>query len=198
MKRKAEDFLEPTKDTPNMFTAAKNGQAHHIQTMINDGEDINSVSRSPLSKGKTPLEIACQYLQMDVIETLLENGATFRAGHNIDIITDMLMSYHTPLKQLLKMKIFKIMIENGVNIEEFMPVITRHFRVSPTPTSYTELMSLLRNTEPERFNIFPDTTNEEFVSSVDVNISNEGIFGQTLLPIALGEVFNALQGDAVS
>ncbi len=158
------------------------------------------------SKDKTTLEIACEYLQLETADMLLTSGVDFRPGHNQRIIQELLVSHHSPLKQIIKFKILKLMIENGVDIAEFIPEIHRlalygtdlsiistnpdlqeldenvliaavydHLGMfqAPTPNSYPEMISLLREIRPDLFDVFPEVTIEEFIERIDNTVINQ-------------------------
>lgn len=120
MKNNFADLKE--EQSTSIYTKAKNGD---IDGLKECEEDLSAVSTKVLSKGKTTLEIACEYLQLGAAEELLSLGVQFRPGYNQETIRELLTSYHSPLKQVIKFKIIKLMVKNGVNIEEFMPEIHR-------------------------------------------------------------------------
>lgn len=146
----------------DIFSAITTNRVDLVEARIAEGVDVNSISDEFYGRS-TPLEMACQYSRLDIIDILIINGAIV----SINTIRSMLNDRHKYYSIKL-WKTFKLMIDYGVSVEEFIQC----FSLSAStriPNSYIELVSLLRSFDPNFFNIFPLSSDEEFISLVEIH-----------------------------
>ncbi|MCT4635003.1 MAG: hypothetical protein N4A31_01975 [Rickettsiales bacterium] len=142
----------------DIFSAIATNRVDIVQNRIEEGVSVNAASDEYL--GVTPLEMACQYYRLGIINLLISNGARV----NIDTIKEMLNNRYN-YKSIELLKTFKLMLDNGIGITLFIECFS--LGSHPIPTSYIELVSLLRSFDPNLFNIFPLSSDEEFVHLVE-------------------------------
>lgn len=146
----------------NLLLAVKQGNHPEVLRILNtEGiANINDRLEEGLLANQTALEIACSGYSIAIIQTLIASGALFNAVNSQAIITNMLRSFHSPRAQIIKMKIMKIMLENGVDIEFFQQALANE-----TIHSYQDLLLHLRTID--RFNFNPSLTDESFIAWIN-------------------------------
>lgn len=144
----------------DIFAAITTNRVDLVEARIAEGVDVNSIS-DEFYGGCTPLEMAYQYYRIDIIDILIRNEAIA----SVNTIRAMLNDRHK-YDSIKLLKTFRLMLDYGISIEIFIQC----FSLSAStriPTSYIELVSLLRSFDPNFFNIFPLSSDEEFVSLVE-------------------------------
>ena len=148
-----------------LMLAIKSGRYDEVLTLINsvEGEDrlelINDASESTgLLPACNALEMACLGYNIRIIETLIANGAIFNGGFTSNIIHHMINDYHCVRAQVIKMKIIKIMLDNGVLIGEFQAYLGEVH-------SYEDVILRLRAIN--QFNVNPELNDQDFINYIN-------------------------------
>ena len=100
---------------------------------------------------------AVDNFHIEVLSSMLESGSLLRN------LARLFRENHSVTTQINKLKLLRLILENGVNISEIIPFLNLSSDIEP-PSSYEELMLLLRRGD---FNIFPLSGDEEFISLIN-------------------------------
>ncbi len=154
-----------------LMSAIKRGDAAEVQRLI-PLEDITLIQDRGLSARCSPLKMDCFGYNIAIIQTLIDNGAYFTSESIVRILINMMNDFHSMRAQIIKMKIIKIMIEQGVRAEYFeeafeitIPPYHEHQDMNPAEYLYHHIIMQLRNID--RFNIYPELDMQDFINHID-------------------------------
>lgn len=133
-------------------------------------EDINARLDEGLLANQSALELATigTYNNLELIQTLIDRGASFDNVNHENVINMITGVWYNESAQISKLKMIKIMIENGFPLDAFRQVLAEE-----QLNSYQDIIIYLRNNEG--FNVAPELTPEEFINMVNDFYSNPPI-----------------------
>lgn len=125
-------------------------------------EDINARLDEGLLANQSALELATigTYNNLELIQTLIDRGASFDNVNHENVINMITGVWYNESAQISKLKMIKIMIENGFPLNAFRQVLAEE-----QLNSYQDIIIYLRNNEG--FNVAPELTPEEFINMVN-------------------------------